>query len=321
MRGAWRMNATEKATREPPAGRARGKEWRALALTPENTTIGFIGTGVMGKSMARNLMKAGYSLVVYNRSREKAEELIQEGARWAEGIPELAGQVQAAITIVGYPKDVEEVYLSDHGLVRHAKPGTYLIDMTTSTPSLAERIYQEAKARGLHALDAPVSGGDTGARNGTLTIMVGGDEDAFAAVQPILAAMGKNIILQGGPGAGQHTKMCNQITIAANMIGVSEALAYAVKAGLDPFRVLQSIEAGAAGSWSLSNLGPRMLKGDFAPGFYVKHMIKDISIALEESRRIGLDTPGLALAKSLYEKLAAQGGAEDGTQALYKLYE
>ncbi|TLS34050.1 NAD(P)-dependent oxidoreductase [Geobacillus thermoleovorans] len=283
-------------------------------------TIGFIGLGVMGKSMARHLLKAGYPLLVYTRTREKAEGLLQEGAVWKETVADLARESDVVITMVGYPHDVEQVYFGEGGILENARPGTYVIDMTTSTPTLAQSIYEAAKQKGIHALDAPVSGGDIGAREGTLTIMVGGDEDVFLACKPILERLGTNIVRQGGAGAGQHTKMCNQIAIATNMIGVCEAMAYAKRAGLDPFKVLESIAKGAAGSWSLSNLAPRMLSGDFAPGFYVKHFIKDMKIALEEAERMNLPLPGLALAKQLYEELAQAGEENSGTQALYKRY-
>ncbi|WP_183186055.1 NAD(P)-dependent oxidoreductase [Anoxybacteroides voinovskiense] len=282
--------------------------------------IGFIGLGVMGKSMAYNLLRAGYSLVVYTRTKEKASSLLAEGAVWAETVASLAKQVDVAITMVGYPSDVEAVYFGEAGLIENVRVGAYLIDMTTSTPSLAEKIYETAKKRGVFALDAPVSGGDVGAKNGTLTIMVGGDETAFQACRSIFAVLGKNIVYQGKAGAGQHTKMCNQIAIATNMIGVCEALAYAQKAGLDPLKVLESISQGAAGSWSLSNLAPRMLAGNFAPGFYVKHFIKDMKIALAEAERMNLQLPGLALAKEMYEQLAGMGEENSGTQALYKRY-
>ena len=291
-----------------------------MKATPHNTMIGFIGTGVMGKSMAGHLLKGGYKLMVYNRTPEKAQELIAQGALWEADLTRLAASCQAIITMVGYPRDVEEVYLGEQGLVHHAQPGSYLIDMTTSSPLLAKKIFAAAQSKGLHALDAPVSGGDIGAREARLSIMVGGEESDFAAVQDIFALMGKNIILQGSAGAGQHTKMSNQIAIASNMIGVCEAIVYAQKAGLDPAKVLQSIATGAAGSFSLSNLTPRMLAGDFAPGFYIKHFIKDMTIALESAQEMGMMTPGLALAKSLYEKLAAEGEGESGTQTLYKLY-
>jgi len=283
-------------------------------------TIGFIGLGVMGKSMARHLLKAGYPLLVYTRTKEKAEDLLQEGAVWKETVADLAREADVVITMVGYPHDVEQVYFGEGGILENARPGTYVIDMTTSTPTLAKSIYEAAKQKGIHALDAPVSGGDIGAREGTLTIMVGGDEDVFLACKPILERLGTNIVRQGGAGAGQHTKMCNQIAIATNMIGVCEAMAYAKRAGLDPFKVLESIAKGAAGSWSLSNLAPRMLSGDFAPGFYVKHFIKDMKIALEEAERMNLPLPGLALAKQMYEELAQAGEENSGTQALYKRY-
>jgi 3-hydroxyisobutyrate dehydrogenase len=283
-------------------------------------TIGFIGLGVMGKSMARNLLKAGYPIIVYTRTKEKAGDLLNEGAVWKETVAALAKEVDVIITMVGYPRDVEEVYFGDNGIIEHAREGTYLIDMTTSTPSLAECIYEAAKAKKMYALDAPVSGGDIGAREARLAIMVGGDEAAFHECKPIFEVLGKNIVLQGKAGAGQHTKMCNQIAIATNMIGVCEALAYAKRAGLDLVKVLESISTGAAGSWSLSNLAPRMMAGDFEPGFYIKHFIKDMKIALEEAERLGLQLPGLELAKSMYEELAAKGEENSGTQALYKKY-
>ncbi|MFJ8257043.1 NAD(P)-dependent oxidoreductase [Peribacillus asahii] len=286
----------------------------------ENAIIGFIGTGVMGKSMAHHLLKAGYELYVYTRTKEKAEELLIQGAKWADTPKELAQHANVIITMIGYPKDVEDIYLGEQGLIVNGKPGTYMIDMTTSTPSLAERIASEAKKKGMAALDAPVSGGDIGARDAKLAIMVGGEEEDFKVVQPILEVMGNNVVYQGKAGSGQHTKMCNQITIASTMIGVTEAIVYAKKAGLDPDRVLQSISTGAASSWSLTNLVPRMVKEDFEPGFYIKHFIKDMTIALEEADKMGMDTPGLALSKSLYVQLAEAGEENSGTQALYKYY-
>ncbi|WP_342453844.1 NAD(P)-dependent oxidoreductase [Ammoniphilus resinae] len=288
-------------------------------LQPSTTAIGFIGLGVMGKSMASNIMKAGYTVNVYNRTKSKAEDLIEQGANWKDTVAEVASSSQVIITIVGYPKDVEEVYLGENGILQNAKEGTYLIDMTTSDPSLAQKIYKEAKEKNMYALDAPVSGGDVGAREARLAIMVGGDEEVFNQILPIFQLMGKNIVLQGPAGAGQHTKMANQIAIASNMIGVCEAMVYAKKAGLDPSQVLQSIETGAAGSWSLSNLAPRMIAGNFDPGFYVKHFIKDMGIALEAAKEMGLSTPGLELSKSLYDELASQGEENSGTQALFKL--
>ncbi|MBP1743204.1 MAG: oxidoreductase [Firmicutes bacterium] len=282
-------------------------------------TIGFIGIGVMGKSMASHLLKAGYQVLVYNRTKSSTDSLVENGAVWKDTVAEVAKEADVVITMVGYPKDVEEVYLGEKGILKNAKEGSYVIDMTTSEPSLAKRIYDEAKAKGIHSLDAPVSGGDVGAKNATLTIMVGGDKDAFEKMMPVLQVMGKNIILQGGAGAGQHTKMCNQIAIASNMIGVSEAMVYAKKAGLDPSKVLESIGAGAAGSWSLSNLAPRMIKGDFEPGFYVKHMVKDMNIALAEAEKMGLWTPGLELSKSLYDEIVRENKENKGTQVLFEL--
>lgn len=282
--------------------------------------IGFIGTGVMGNSMVMQLLKAGYEVSVYTRTKTKATTVLQHGATWRNTIIDLAGNADIIFSIVGYPKDVEEIYFGDQGILAHAKPGSYLIDMTTSSPKLAISIANAAKKQGLFALDAPVSGGDIGAKNGTLAIMVGGEESAFQAVRPILEIMGENIVLQGPAGAGQHTKMCNQITIASNMIGVCEAIRYAQKAGLDPTKVLQSITTGAAGSWSLTNLAPRMITGDNAPGFYVKHFIKDMTIALESAKEMDLLTPGLELSLSLYKQLAEHGEADSGTQALIQLF-
>lgn len=290
-------------------------------LNKENTIIGFIGTGVMGKSMAGHLLKAGYPLYVYTRTKEKAQDLVNQGANWAETPKEIAEKANVIITIVGYPSDVEEVYLGQNGLITNGKKDTYLIDMTTSTPSLAVKISREAEKKGMYAIDAPVSGGDIGAKEARLAIMVGGDEEAFKQVEPILNLLGTNILLQGKPGAGQHTKMCNQIAIASNMIGVTEAIVYAEKAGLNPENVLKTITTGAAGSWSLSNLTPRVINGDFEPGFMIKHFVKDMGIALEEAAKMGLDLPGLSLAQSLYKKLEAAGYGDRGTQALYKYWE
>jgi 3-hydroxyisobutyrate dehydrogenase len=287
---------------------------------PNLTKVGFIGIGVMGKSMAGHIMKAGYPLHVYTRSISKAIDLIDQGAAWHDSPGSLAAECDVIITMVGYPKDVEEIYLGEQGLLKYAKPGAYLIDMTTSSPLLATKIHEQAAERQMYALDAPVSGGDVGAREARLSIMVGGDEEAYEAMLPIFQLMGTNIVLQGKAGAGQHTKMCNQIAIASNMIGVCEALAYAKSSGLDPDTVLQSIATGAAGSWSLSNLAPRIIAGNFEPGFYIKHFIKDMKIALEAAEEMGLKTPGLALATSLYQQLADQGYKDKGTQALYKIW-
>lgn len=283
-------------------------------------TIAFIGLGVMGHSMAGHLLDAGYPLVVYTRTPAKASALIDRGASWAKSAGDAAARADVTITIVGYPRDVEEVYLGPGGIVERARPGSIIIDMTTSTPSLAVRIAEAAEARGVFSLDAPVSGGDIGARDARLTIMVGGDGHAFDRALPVFHVMGPTVTRMGGPGAGQHTKMANQIAIAGTMLGVVEALAYARGVGLDPALVHSAISAGSAGSWSMSNLGPRILGGDLGPGFFVKHFIKDLRIALDEATANGLDLPGLALAKQLYERLAAEGGAELGTQALWMLY-
>jgi len=291
-----------------------------MPLTPKTTTVGFIGSGVMGRSMAGHLLAAGCALHVSTRTRAKAQPLIDQGAIWHDDNAGLARACDVVFTMVGFPPDVEQVFLGEGGLVTHARPGAYLVDTTTSRPDLAVRIHGEAARRGVAALDAPVSGGDVGAREARLSIMVGGDREAFDAVLPLLQLMGTNVVYQGPAGSGQHTKMCNQIAIASTMLGVCEALAYAQRSGLDPQTVLKSIGGGAAASWSLNTLGPRMLAGDFAPGFYVKHFIQDMTIALESAQAMGLDTPGLALARSLYQRLAEQGGGESGTQALFRLY-
>lgn len=283
-------------------------------------SVAFIGTGVMGLSMAGHLLKAGYKMRLYSRTKAKAQPLLDQGAQWFDSPADASRDAQAVITIVGMPHDVEEVYLGEQGILSAVQPGAIVIDMTTSCPLLAQKIAEKAKAKKAHAIDAPVSGGDVGAREARLSIMVGAEDDAFAAAKPLFDCMGKNIVHQGPPGAGQHTKMCNQIAIASNMMGVCEAITYAKAAGLDPDTVLKSISAGAAGSWSLSNLAPRILKDDYAPGFYIKHFIKDMKIAIESAKAMKLDLPGLSLACSLYEKLASQGHEDDGTQALFKYY-
>lgn len=285
----------------------------------QESVIGFIGTGIMGASMAGHLLEAGYSVNVYNRTKSRADGLVSKGAIWQESPMAVAEHSDIIFTMLGYPADVEEVYLGKSGLLRHARPNAVFIDMTTSSPSLAKQLELEGLSKGLRVLDAPVSGGDVGAREARLSIMVGGAEETFEAILPLFERMGKNIVHQGGAGSGQFTKMCNQIAIASNMIGVSEALAYAKGSGLDPNKVLKSIETGAAGSWSLSNLGPRIIEGDFAPGFYVKHFMKDIKIAIESAEEMGLTLPGLALARSLYEQVIEQGNENNGTQALYKV--
>lgn len=283
-------------------------------------TIGFIGTGLMGNSMAEHLLDAGYPVHVYNRTKSKAENLLENGAIWEDSPAAIAQKTNVIITIIGTPKDVENIYLGENGIIANAKEGSILIDMTTSKPSLAVKIYETAREKGIHALDAPVSGGDIGARNAKLAIMVGGDKETYNTVLPIFNVMGENIVLQGPAGAGQHTKAVNQIAIAPGMIGVCEALIYAKKSGLDPTTVLSSISTGAAGSWSLSNYGPRIIAGDYAPGFAIKHYIKDMRIALESSEEMGLETPGLKLALEMYEKVAAMGEEESGTHALVKYF-
>lgn len=282
--------------------------------------IGFIGLGIMGRSMAGHLLEAGHPLHVYNRSRDKAGELVARGARWCDSPGEVAAASDMVITMVGYPSDVERIYLEAGGIVERAAPGTLLVDMTTSSPSLARRIAAAAKARGCACLDAPVSGGDVGAREARLSIMVGGEAADLERARPVLALMGSNIVLLGGPGTGQHTKMCNQIVIASTIVGVTEGLAYARRAGLDPATVLQAIGGGAASGFQLNVLGPRIIAGDFAPGFFIEHFLKDLGIALGEAEQMRLSLPGLSLARGLYEQMAARGLGRDGTQALMKLY-
>jgi 3-hydroxyisobutyrate dehydrogenase len=283
--------------------------------------VGFIGLGIMGASMAARLAAAGYPLHLYNRTRAKAEPLIDAGATWHATPKALAEASDVVISIVGMPDDVRALYLGDDGLIANARRDAVLIDMTTSSPQLAEELAAHAAVRGVQMLDAPVSGGDVGAREGRLSIMVGGAADVLARVEPMLRCLGTNIVLQGGPGAGQHTKLCNQIVIASTMLGVCEGLAYAHSAGLDPQTVLSAIGGGAAGGFQLNNLGPRIAKGDFAPGFFIEHFIKDMRIAHEEAAHMGRELPGLELVRSLYQKLAEQGLTRNGTQALFKLYE
>ncbi len=285
-----------------------------------NHSLAFIGTGVMGRSMAGHLLKAGHTLHVFNRTRARAQALLDAGAHWHDTAGAAAAQADFVFTIVGFPTDVEETYFGPHGVLAHAKRGAVLIDMTTSSPLLAQRIAEAAEAKDLAALDAPVSGGDVGAREARLVIMVGGGEAAFARAKPLFEVMGKNVALLGGPGAGQHCKMANQISIASIMTSWCEALTYAKKAGLDPARVIESIGAGAAASWSLNNLAPRALRGDYAPGFYVKHFLKDMRIALESAEAMKLELPGLVQAKKLYDEVARRGWEDCGTQALFRLY-
>ncbi len=283
---------------------------------PGKTRVGWIGTGVMGRWMCQHLMTKGYQATVYNRSKEKTQPLIEAGAVSAESPKAVAERSDVTFAIVGFPKDVREVFLGPQGALAGSKPGAILVDMTTSEPSLAIEIYNAAKAKGLGSVDAPVSGGDVGAKNAALSIMVGGDKEVVEAVRPLLECMGKTVVHQGAPGAGQHTKMVNQILIASNMIGVCEALLYGYKAGLDLKTVLQSVGAGGAASWSLNNLGPRIIDRNFEPGFFVEHFIKDMGIALDEAKRMGLSLPGLALANQLYLAVKAQGYGRKGTHAL-----
>lgn len=292
-----------------------------MEITREKTIIGFIGLGVMGHSMAGHILDAGFGLHLYNRSSSKADDLVEKGAILEASVADLAKKSDIIVAIVGFPRDVEEVFLGADGVLENAKAGSIAIDMTTSEPALAMTLYDEGKQRGIHVLDAPVSGGDLGAQNASLSIMVGGDHQTFEDALSIFEIMGKNIVYQGKAGAGQHTKMANQIAIAAGMVAVCESLAYAQRAGLDPQIVLESIGQGAAGSWSLNNYGPRIINKDDQPGFFIKHFIKDMGIAAASSKRLGLATPGLDLALSLYQKMADKGLENDGTQALYKLFQ
>lgn len=282
--------------------------------------VGFIGAGVMGKSMIRNLMKKGFQVTVYSRTKSKAEEIIAEGAIWRNSAAECTKGQDVIITIVGFPKDVEETYFGEKGIIANSEDNAILIDMTTSSPKLAAKIYDEAKAAGKHALDAPVSGGDSGAKAGTLSIMVGGDKDIFEQAMPVFEAMGTNIIYEGAAGCGQHTKMANQIALTGCIAGVCEAITYARKTGLDIQTMLDSISAGAAGSWQMSNMAPRMLKGDFDPGFFIKHYIKDMNIATEEGREAGADLSISEAVLAIYKDLEAKGLGDLGTQALLKHY-
>jgi 3-hydroxyisobutyrate dehydrogenase len=270
----------------------------------------------MGKSMCGHLIAAGFPTTVYSRTKEKAEALLAAGASWAATPADVAGRSDVIFTMVGFPQDVRDVYFSENGVLKGARPGALLVDMTTTEPTLAREIQARAVERGCDAVDAPDSGGDVGARNQTLSIMVGGGKEAVDRVMPLFQILGKNIVHQGGPGAGQHTKMCNQIVIAGTMIGVCESLVYAYRAKLNPETMLQSIRSGAAGCWTLENLVPRVLKGNFEPGFIVEHFIKDMGIALSEAQRMGLAMPGLALVHQLYLALQAQGHGRRGTQAL-----
>jgi len=287
-----------------------------ISIVPGETKIGWIGLGVMGSSMCGHLVDSGFATTVFTRSKGKADPLLAKGAQWVDTPKAVAEQSDVIFSIVGFPSDVRDVMLSSEGALAGSKSGNILVDMTTSEPSLAVEIYNAAKEQGVESVDAPVSGGDVGAKEARLSIMIGGDKEVVDALQPCWDIMGKAIVYQGGAGAGQHTKMVNQTLIAANMIGVCEALLYAHQAGLDLPTVMESVASGAAGSWSLSNLGPRIIENNFDPGFFVEHFIKDMSIALDEANRMGLALPGLALSKQLYTALQSQGHGRDGTQAL-----
>ena len=281
--------------------------------------LGWIGTGVMGNSMCGHLIDAGHTLYVYNRTREKADNLVEKGALWCDSPAEAAGNSEIVFTIVGFPHDVESTMLGENGVLAGAKKGSTIVDMTTSSPELAQKIYQEAKERAIESLDAPVSGGDVGAREGTLAIMVGGDKAVFDKVVPLFEAMGENISFMGEAGAGQHTKMCNQILVAGTMIGTVESLLYAQRMGMDLDAVIDVIGQGAARSWMINNLGRRISKRDFDPGFYIKHFVKDMGIALAESQRMNLSLPGLALVNQFYVAAQAMGYESLGTQGLYRV--
>ena len=287
----------------------------------EIKNIGWIGTGVMGRSMCLHLIEGGYKAFVYNRTKSKAKDLLEAGATWCENPGEVAGNSDCVFTIVGYPADVEEVILGAEGVLAGIGSGSILVEMTTSEPTLAKRIYDEARGKSVSVLDAPVSGGDVGARSGKLAIMVGGDRKVFDQVMPLLQLMGENIAYMGPAGAGQHTKMCNQIHIATTMIGVVECLLYAYKAGVNLEEMIAVVGSGAAASWSLNNYGPRIAKGNFEPGFFIKHFVKDMDIALKEARRMKLSLPGLALAHQFYVAAMAVGLEDMGTHSLYRVFE
>ena len=286
------------------------------SVEPGTTRIGWIGTGVMGCSMCAHLIDAGYAATVFNRTASKTDGLVAKGATKAETPKQVAENSDVVFTIVGFPHDVESVLMGENGVLSGCRPGMTLVDMTTSQPSLAVKVAQAASQQGVDSIDAPVSGGDSGAKSAALSIMIGGEKSAVDRVMPLLECMGKTIVHQGGPGAGQHTKMVNQTLIASGMISICEALLYAHKVGLDIPTVLKSVASGAAGSWALSNLAPRILNDDFDPGFFVEHFLKDMKIALDEASKMNLALPGLALGYQLYNAAAAQGHERDGTQSL-----
>ncbi|MDT2866254.1 NAD(P)-dependent oxidoreductase [Vagococcus carniphilus] len=282
--------------------------------------IGFIGTGVMGASVVKHLLNAGYEVAVYNRTKSKTDHLVELGATWKETPQKVTEVSDVIFSMVGFPKDVEGIYYGDEGIFKADIKGKILVDMTTSTPSLAQKIAETAQEAGGVSLDAPVSGGDLGAKNGTLTTMVGGEKDAYAKVEPIFNVFSGKVNLQGEPGSGQHTKMANQIMIAGTMTGMTELLVYAKAANLDLEKVLDTVGGGSAANWSLTNYAPRILKRDFTPGFFVKHFVKDLNIALAEAEKMNIDLPATKKARDLYEALIESGFENDGTQALIKLW-
>ena len=282
--------------------------------------IGFIGTGVMGASIVKHLLTAGHRVTIFTRTKEKALPLLALGASWASTVQELVKHQQIVFTMVGTPSDVREIYFGSQGICEHAAPGTVVVDMTTSEPTLAKEIFTYSNIYKLHSLDAPVSGGDIGAQNGTLSIMVGGDKAIFQQLLPVFSLFGSQIVYQGEAGSGQHAKMCNQIVAVNNLMGVCESLTYALKSGLNADLVLSSISSGAAGSWALSNLGPKILQQDYTPGFYIKHMLKDLEIALLEAQSMGLALPGLHKTFEMFDYLNEQGYGSQGTQALMDYY-
>ncbi len=279
-------------------------------------SLGFIGIGVMGRSMAGHLLKAGYPLTIHSRTQAKAEPLIQQGAVWSSSPAEVSRNSQVVLTMTGYPEDVSSIYFGKNGILNEMKPGGMVIDMTTSSPFLAQKIYKDASEKKIFALDAPVSGGDIGAREARLSIMVGGDKEAFERAEPLFSKLGKSITYQGPAGFGQHCKLCNQIMVAGTMIGVVEGLVYAQKAGLNLQTAISTISPGAAGSWTLNHLAPRILKNDFEPGFMIEHFVKDMKLVLEECQSMQIKLPGLELVKNLYETLLKKGRGKKGTQAL-----
>ena len=287
-----------------------------MRAKPTATRIGWIGTGVMGSSMCGHLLTARYRVTLHSRTRSKAQPLFDHGAQWAENPRAVTSESDVLFTMVGFPQDVRTVYFGETGVLAGARAGMVLIDMTTTQPSLSREIAESASAKGLSAIDAPVSGGDIGARNASLSIMIGGDTESVQAVIPLFELLGKKIVHQGGPGTGQQAKLCNQIVIAGTMVGVCESLLYGYKAGLDLNRMLESIRGGAAACWTLDNLATKILQRNFEPGFFVEYFIKDMGLALEEANRMGLALPGLTLAHQLYQTVQALGHGRSGTHAL-----